>query len=114
MKYEIYKSLSKEDKKRVRDGYASTKKGDYVLKKINRLLVYSIIYLILAIVITYLLIIDYLGWSFIILDVGLIICFIVFSIGHYKLKMETFCRYINVVKQYEELKQKNLSKKKKK
>lgn len=117
MKYEIYKSLSKEDKKKVRDGYSSTKRGDHVLKKINKLLIYSIVYGILAIIITILLITGFLGWSFIILDVGLIICCIVFSIGHYNLKMQQFCSYITICKRFEQLKEnndKNNSKKKKK
>jgi polyferredoxin len=114
MKYEIYKNLSKEEKKAVKIGYLNTKKGDYILKKINRLLIYSIIYLILGIVLSILLYLDYFNKLFIILAVALFICSIVFYIGHYNLKMQQYCKYINLCHKLAEVKAKQLEDRKKK
>jgi len=114
MKYEIYKNLSKEEKKLVRENYRKTKKGDYILKKINKLLVYSIIYLVLGIILSILLVLKQINWYFIFMDIVLYICFIVFIIGYYNLKMQQYCKYIFICKKLEDMKKEEASKRKKK
>lgn len=117
MKYEIYKNLPKEEQKAVRDGYKNTKQGNLILKKINKLFIYSIIYFVLSIILCILLVLNVFNKWFIIVDVALFIGSIVFFIGHYNLKMQQYCKYINICHRLADLKEeqeKNKLKKKKK
>ena len=102
MKYEIYKNLPKEEQKAVRDGNKSTKQGDFIL----------------SIILCILLVLGIFNKWYIIIDVALFISSIVFYIGHYNLKMQQYCKYINICHRIADLKEeqekKKLKKKKKK
>jgi len=98
MKYEIYKNLSKEEKKKVRLEYLKTKKGDDLMKRYNRLTFTGILCIILALLLIYLLIFQDYEWYYILLTIGLLICAPIFLIGQYNLRMQQYCRFITLNK----------------
>ena len=97
MKYEIYKKLTKEEKKKIKLEYLKTKKGDDLIRRYNRITFTGILCIAISILLVYLLITDY-DWFYIPLLVFSIICAPVFLIGQYNLRMQQYCQFINLKK----------------
>ena len=104
MKYALYKNLSKEEQEEVRKGYTSTKKGEEIMKKYNRLYIYCIVYIIITIGLTIGVILDFFKWYYLIFAGVLVITAIVFFFNIRKLKIEQYCKYITICNKLNDLK----------
>lgn len=104
MKYEIYKSLSIEEQEEVRKGYVSTKKGEEVMKKFNRLYIYSVVYLLIAIVLLVGFFLDWFKWYYLIFAGVLVIVGVYFVFAVRRLKLEQYCKYIQICNKVNEIK----------
>ena len=89
-----YNKLTKEEKKDIREKYAKTKKGNYLLPILNRLFIWGILSFLCAIILVVLTIINNYPWYSWCAAIGLVIAGAVFVVNEHNIRIKEYNKVI--------------------
>ncbi len=90
----MYKDLTSEEKRKIREGYISTRKGKELTNNLNRLLIEGIICLVSCVVIVVLTLIYDLAWWYWFFAGLTLFCGILFLLGQYFIRMKEYNKFL--------------------
>lgn len=96
----MYKNLSKEDKKEVRENYKKTKKGEKLSHTLNRLVIESFFLLLCFCVVIGAIFIYKLAWWYWCFAIMILIASLVFFIAQYRIRIGEYNKFVKANNKY--------------